>query len=54
MTLGAAAVRGNHDDMALSAYSQLQQPEHKVLPILELSGVPIACSYIVLHHSATS
>lgn len=34
MTLGAAAVRGNHDDQALSAYRKLGEPAQVV---------PLAC-----------
>lgn len=32
MTLGAAAVRGNHDDQALSAYRKLRE-DAQVVPV---------------------
>ena len=45
MTLGASAVRGNHDDRALSAYRKLKRFGPEVL--LMLSGNPL-CRILVL------
>lgn len=37
MTLGAAAVRGNHDDQALSAYHKFRRAERQVLFTCDLN-----------------
>ena len=37
MTLGAAAVRGNHDDQALSAYHKFRRAEREVLVTCDLN-----------------
>lgn len=41
MTLGAAAVRGNHDDQALSAYHKFHRAEREVLFPCNLNATPI-------------
>ena len=47
MTLGASAVRGNHDDQALSAYRKLRRFGRKVLLVLA-SGNPVFCTLLLL------
>ena len=52
MMSGASAVRGNHDDQALSAYYKLQRPEREVLLMLGSSKILhylTFCQYIQLY-----
>lgn len=46
MTAGAAVVRGNHDDSALSAYNKLQKPETTIQVLLLPSAQTVLLSTV--------